>query len=96
MIDASTFLGIILYTLGSILLVALIVLVIKLINTINRVNLLLDEVDKRIEKFERIFRVADIVTDNMALVSDKVVDGISGLIRNIFKGRKRKEEDLDE
>lgn len=96
MIDASAFLGIILYTLGSILLVALIVLVIKLINTINRVNLLLDEVDKRIEKFERIFRVADIVTDNMALVSDKVVDGISGFIRNIFKGRKRKEEDLDE
>lgn len=96
MIDASTFLGIILYTLGSILLVALIVLVIKLINTINRVNLLLDEVDKRIEKFERIFRVADIVTDNMALVSDKVVDGISGLIRNIFKRGKRKEEDIDE
>ena len=96
MIDANAFLGIILYTLGSILLVALIVLVIKLINTINRVNEVLDEVDKRVAKFERIFRVTDIITDNMALVSDKLVDGISGFVRNVFQRKKRKEEDIDE
>ena len=96
MIDANTFLTIILCTLGSILLIALIVLVVKLINTINRVNNLLDEVDKRVEKFERIFRVADIITDNMAMISDKVVDGISDIVRNIFKRKKRKEEKIDE
>ncbi len=96
MIDASTFLLIILYILGSILLVALIVLVLKLINTITRINLMIDEVDKRVAKFDRIFRVADVVTDNMALVSDKLVDGISGIIRNVFKRKKGKEDDLNE
>lgn len=95
MIDATTFLTIILCLLGSILLVTLIILVVKLINTITRVNNMLDEVDKRVEKFDRIFRVADIITDNMALVSDKVVDGISDFIRNIFR-KKRKEEIIDE
>ena len=93
MIDVNAFLSIVLYILGSILLVALIVLVFKLINTIGRVNAMLDEVDKRVQKFDRIFRVADIVTDNMALLSDKVVDGLSGFIRNIFSRKKRKEED---
>lgn len=96
MIDANTFLSILLSILGSILLVTLIVLVVKLINTINRVNSVLDEVDKRVEKFDHIFRIGDIITDNMALVSDKLVDGISGFIRNLFHRRKRKEEDINE
>lgn len=96
MIDATTFLSILLCILGSILLVALIILVIKLINTITRVNNMLDEVDRRVEKFDRVFRVADVITDNMALVSDKLVDGISDFIRNIFSRKKRKEEIVDE
>ena len=96
MIDAGAFLSIILYILGAILLVTLIVLVLKLINTMSRIENMLDEVDKRVAKFDRIFRVADIFTDNMALVSDKVVDGISGLIRNVFNRKKRKEDDSDE
>ena len=37
-----------------------------------------------------------IITDNMALVSDKLVDGISGLIRNLFSRKKGKEESIDE
>ena len=96
MIDATVFFQMILYILGSILLVATIVLVIKLINTVNRVNNILDEVDKRVEKIDRIFRIADVVTDNMALVSDKVVDGISNLIRTVFNRKKGKEDDKDE
>ena len=96
MIDTTTFLTIILSILGSVLLVTLIILVVKLINTVTRVNNMLDEVDKRVEKFDHVFRVADIITDNMALVSDKLVDAISGLIRNIFKGKKGKEENIDE
>ena len=96
MIDAATFLLVILYMLGSILLVGLIVLVIKLITTINRINGILDEVDQRINKFDRIFRIADVVTDNMALVSDKLVDGISNFVRSVIHRKKRKEEDINE
>lgn len=97
MIDVSTFLMILLYMLGAVLLVALIVLVIKLINTVNRVNGLMDEISMKITKFDKAFRIVDILTDNMALISDKLVDGMSYMIRKIFyKKDKGKEEDIDE
>ena len=96
MIDATTFFNIILSLLGSVLLVALIILVVKLINVVNRVNNVLDKVDEEVDKFNRIFKVADIITDNMAMISDKVVDGISDFIRNIFNKGKRKEEEINE
>ena len=96
MIDANAFFTIILSVLGSILLIMLIVLTYKLITTITRINNVLDEVDKRVEKFDRIFKVADLVTDNMALVSDKIVDGISGFIRSLVNKRKGKEDENNE
>ena len=97
MINASTFLLILLGILCSILLVVLIVLSAKLIYTINRINQVLDEVELKISKFDKAFNLVDIVTDNMALVSDKLVDGISYLIRKIFvRKSNRKEEDENE
>ena len=97
MINASTFLLILLGILCSILLVVLIVLSVKLIYTINRINQVLDEVELKISKFDKAFNLVDIVTDNMALVRDKLVDGISYLIRKIFvRKSNRKEEDENE
>lgn len=97
MIDINTFLLMLVYTLGSVLLVCLIILVIKLISTINRFNGILDEVDNKIAKLDKAFNIIDVVTDNMALISDKLVDGISGLIRKIFNKKKiGKEDDIRE
>lgn len=97
MINANTFLLILLGILCSILLVILIILSIKLIYTVDRVNKVMDEVNIRISKFDKAFNIVDIITDNMALVSDKLVDGISGLIRKIItKKEKRKEEEINE
>ena len=73
-----------------------IILVLNLIKISNRINGILDEVDERVAKFDRIFKVTDVITDNMALVSDKLVDGISELIRKVFSRKKRKEEIEDE
>lgn len=88
---------ILLYILGAILLVALIVLVVRLINTVNRLNSIMDEITVKITKFDKAFRIVDILTDNMALVSDKLVDGLSYVIRKIFyRKRNGKEEDNDE
>ena len=84
MVDINTFLMMILYILGSILLVCLIVFVIKLISTLNRVNGILDDVDNKMAKLDKAFRIVDVVNDNMAMVSDRLVDGISGFIRKIF------------
>lgn len=97
MIDVNTFLIMLMCVLGSVLIVACIVLVIKLINTVDRLNGIMDEVSIKISKFDNAFRIVDVITDNMALVSDKLVDGISFLIRKIFhKNNNGKEEEINE
>lgn len=97
MIDVNTFLLMFIYILCSILLITLIVLVVKLINTINRLNGIIDEVSVKVAKFDKAFRIVDILTDNMALLSDKLVDGMSCFIRKIFyRKEKRKEEENNE
>lgn len=96
MIDINTFLLILIGILCSILLVVLIVLSVKIIYTVNRVNKVIDEIDVKLSKFDKAFNLVDIVTDNMALVSDKLVDGITYLIRKVFNRKKRKEDDINE
>ena len=97
MVDVNTFFLILMCVLGSILLVALIVLVVKLINTVDRLNVVLDDINNRIGKFDNLFHIVDFFTDNMAIVSDKIVDGLSAIIRKIFnRNSKRKEEDNNE
>jgi len=96
MVDVNTFLLMLVYTLCAVLLVFLIVLVIKLINTINRVNGVIDEVNTKIAKIDRAFQIVDVVTDNMALISDKLVDGMSNLIRKIFYKNKNGKEEKNE
>lgn len=93
MIDINTFLLMIVYILCSVLLVCSIVFVIKLISTVNRVNGILDDVDNKIAKLDKAFNVVDTITDSMALISDRVVDVLSNLIRKLFN-RNRKEEEI--
>lgn len=97
MVDINTFLTMIMYILGSILLIYLIILVVKMIHVVDKLNGVMDEVNDRITKFDRMFHFVDYFTDNMAIVSDKLVDGMSNLIRRIFyRKEKRKEEDINE
>ncbi len=97
MIDINAFLLMVIGVLCSALLIILIVLSVKLIHTINRVNKMLDDIDIKLSKFEKAFRLVDILTDNMALISDKVVDGISYFIRKVFyKKEKGKEAENNE
>ena len=94
MIDVNTFLLMLLYVLGAILLVCLIVFVIKLISTVTRVNGILDDVDNKIAKLDKAFNLVDTVTDGLALVSDKLVDVVSNLIRKLFNRNKNKKEEV--
>ncbi len=97
MIDIRTFLSIIVSILGSILLIYLIILVVKLISTVNKLNGMLDDVNDKLTKFDKMFHFVDFLTDNLAVISDKLVDGMSNLIRKIFDRKgKRKEEIKDE
>ena len=97
MVDISTFLLILIYFLCSILLVSLIVLIIKLIKIVNRFNGILDEVDNKIAKLDKAFHIVDIITDNMAIVSDKIVDTMSSFVRRLFsKDKNRKVDEINE
>ena len=97
MIDINSFLTIVLGMLGSILLVVLIILGIKLINTITKFDRILDNVEVKLNSFDRLFSVVDVATDSMALISDKIVEGIVLLIKKVFrKNDIGKVDDVDE
>ncbi len=88
-------LRIVLYVLGAVLLVALIVLTIKLIYSVERINVLLDGVERKMKTVDKIFGAVDNVADAFAALSDKVVDGIAGIINKVF-GRKKKRREIEE
>lgn len=89
------FLQILLYLLGSILLVVLIILGIKLIITMNKIEVVVDDISIKVGKLNGLFSVIDATTDKLSILSDKMVDAVSVLIRKIFRRKKRK-DDIDE
>lgn len=86
-------LQIVLYLLGSILLVVLIILGVKLIITMNKIESVVDDINVKVNKLNGLFAVIDVTTDKLALLSDKLVDGVSSVIRKMFSRKKRKEID---
>jgi len=98
--DILEFFPIVLFTLGSILLIVLIILGIKLINTIDKTNRLLDDSYKKMQTLNSFFDVIDHVTDALSSVSDSVVNAVSSVIGKLFyrgkKKNKKEENDLDE
>lgn len=90
------FLQIVLYVLGSILLLTLIILVVKLIVSIDRVNAILDDVEDKMKTVDGIFALIDKLTDSVSLVSDRIVDGLAGLISKVFTSKKKKKKIKEE
>ena len=86
-------LTIVLYVLGSILLVVLIILGIKLIKTMNKIEVVVDDINKKVKTLDGFFSLVDTTTDKLAMLSDKFVDMTSSLVKKIFK---RKDEKIDE
>ena len=84
-------LPIILYILGSILLIVLIILGIKLIIAIDKINVISDDVQVKLKSLNGVFSIIDVTTDKLATITDKFVDGVTSLIRKIFM-RKKEEE----
>ncbi len=89
-------LQVILYILGSILLIVLIILGIKLIITMNKIENVVDDINVKVNKLNGLFSIIDLTTDKLALLSDKLVDGISSLVRKVFSRKKRKDDEIDE
>lgn len=88
-------LSIILYILGSILLVVLIILGIKLIITMNKISEITDDISTKLKSLNGFFSVIDFATDKLATITDKFVETVTSLIRRIFR-QKKEEEYKDE
>ena len=90
------FLQILLYVLGSILLLALIILTVKLIMSVDRVNAILDDVEDKMKTIDEVFAVIDKVTDSVSLMSDRIVDGLAGIVSKIFTTKKKSKKIREE
>ena len=86
-------LTVVLYVLGSILLVVLIILGIKLIITMNKIEVVVDDINKKVKTLDGFFSLIDTTTDKLAMLSDNFVVMTSSLVKKKFK---RKEEKIDE
>ena len=89
------FLQILLYVLGSGLLLSLIILVIKVIYSINRINYLLDSVTMKMKTIDKAFVAVDKIVDTFSLASDRFVDSATSFITKIFKKKNKKEREDD-
>ena len=87
-------LSIILYILGSILLIVLIILGIKMIITMNKIGEITDDINTKLKSLNGFFSVIDFTTDKLATITDKFVEGVTSFIRRIFK--KKKEEEYED
>lgn len=91
MICINELFSIILYILGSILLIVMIVLGVRLIQTLNRVDTLIDDVNLKANKLNGVFDIVDHTADALASVSDIAVGYITRTVSRIMN-RKRKED----
>ena len=96
MIDVNTFLQMMLYILGSILLIVLIVLSIKLIITINKIDDVVDDINGKVNKLNGVFQIIDTTTDALAGISDKVAESISFVVKKLFIRNKKENGKEDE
>ena len=90
------FLQILLYVLGSTLLVALIVLTVKLIMSVDRINAILDDIEDKMKTIDDVFAVIDKVTDSFSLMSDRIVDGLASVVSKLFTTKKRSKKIKEE
>ena len=77
-----------------ILLVIGIVLGVKLINVLHRVNDVIDNVEDKVNSLNGLFSVINFATDKITTISDRVVDGVTGLIKRF--GRKKYSSEMED
>ncbi len=86
-------LPVIIYVLLIILLIILIILGIKLIGVINKTDKLIVDVQNKVNSFNGIFKIIDVVGEKLSFGVNTIVDSIINLINKIF--RKRRDDDYE-
>ena len=91
-----SFLPIIIYLLLIVVLVILIILGVQSINAMKKVNKVVDDVNNKVESLNGLFNLIDYSADLLSSFSDKLVDGLSGILSKLFHRKKKKEEEFYE
>ena len=89
----QTALPIIIYILLIVLLIIGIILGIRAIQTLNKVDKVVDDVNDKVQSLNGFFNLIDFTTDKIVSITDKVVDGVSGLIGIVFKRKNKDDEE---
>ena len=91
-----SFLQILSYVLGAVLLVCLIVLIIKVIYTVNRVNFLLDNIERKMKTIDQVFGVVNRFVDSFSLFTDKLTNKIVNATSRLFKKEAKEKKEKKE
>lgn len=91
MVDLNTFLPIMLYIFGIILIIVLIILGIKVIQVVDKVDRIMDNIEDKVNSLNGIFDVINKTTNRIDLISTKVVTTIASTIGKLFKRKEREE-----
>lgn len=89
-------LPVILYFLGSILLVVLIILSIKMIRLIDRLHHVIDDVEEKSLKLNGVFDIIDRTADGLSHLSDAAVNVVSNLLNGLLSRKKKSEKGEEE
>ncbi len=92
----QTFLPIVIYFLLIILLIVGIILGVRSIQTLNKIDKVVDDVNDKVQTLNGFFNLIDFTTDKIVSITDRVVDGVSGLIGRVFKHRHKKSDEEEE
>lgn len=94
--DATSFFQIVLYALGSCLLLVLIFLCIRLFFTLEKIDKLIDDINNKSKKLDGLFNSIDKVTDAVSSVNEKfigIVFNILSYVKNKLKRKKERDEE---
>lgn len=84
---AMDVLPVVLYLLGSVLLVTLIILTIKLIITMNKIEKVVDNITMKVKTLDEFFNVVGSISGKVATITDRAVENVALLIEKIFRGK---------
>lgn len=91
----EVFLPICINILLIILLVIGIILGVRLINVIGKVDELVDNVQSKVNTFNGFFNAISFTTDKINSISDRIIEGITGLVNRVGKKKYSKEMEED-
>lgn len=82
-------LPIIIYVMLIIFLGICIIIGCKIISTMNHIGQIVEDVDQKVQTFNKFFGVLNFATDKIALYSDSIISYLTTIIITLFKPKKK-------